>query len=66
MLALIFQKLLYSGHKRAHGINFQSVVLPDGLFPCMLGLLHATDMICKYASKESAYPEALPIYARGC
>ena len=32
-----FQKLLYSGHKRAHGIKFQSVVLPDGLFGCMFG-----------------------------
>ena len=29
-----FQKLLYSGHKRAHGIKFQSVVTPDGLFAC--------------------------------
>ena len=32
-----FQKLLYSGHKQAHGIKFQSVVLPDGLFACMFG-----------------------------
>ena len=26
-----FQKLLYSGHKRCHGIKFQSVTTPDGL-----------------------------------
>ncbi len=26
-----FQKLLYSGYKRAHGIKFQSVVAPDAL-----------------------------------
>jgi hypothetical protein len=33
-----FQKLLYSGHKRAHGIKFQSVVTtPDALFACFLG-----------------------------
>ena len=32
-----FQKLLYSGHKRAHGINFQSVAAPDGFFTCMFG-----------------------------
>jgi hypothetical protein len=32
-----FQKLLYSGHKRAHGIKFQSVVTPDGLFACFFG-----------------------------
>lgn len=31
-------KLLYSGHKRAHGIKFQSVVAPDGhLATCMFG-----------------------------
>ena len=32
-----FQKLLYSGHKRAHGIKFQSVVTPDGFFASMYG-----------------------------
>ena len=32
-----FQKQAYSGHKRAHGIKFQSVVTPDGLFACMYG-----------------------------
>jgi hypothetical protein len=32
-----FQKLLYSGHKRAHGIKFQSVVTPDGFFACFFG-----------------------------
>jgi len=32
-----FQKLLYSGHKRAHGIKFQSVVTPDGLIACLFG-----------------------------
>ena len=34
----LFQKLLYRGHKRSHGIKFQSVLLPDGLlFTCMSG-----------------------------
>ena len=32
-----FQKLLYSGHKRCHGIKFQSIVTPDELFACMYG-----------------------------
>jgi hypothetical protein len=32
-----FQELLYSGHKRCHGIKFQSVFTPDGLFACMYG-----------------------------
>ena len=30
-------KLMYSGHKRCHGIKFQSVVTPDGLYPSMYG-----------------------------
>ena len=32
-----FQKLMYSGHKRCHGIKFQSIVTPDGLFASMYG-----------------------------
>ena len=28
---------MYSGHKRCHGIKFQSVVTPDGLFASMYG-----------------------------
>ena len=33
----LFQKLMYSGHKRCHGIKFQSVATPDGLFASMYG-----------------------------
>ena len=32
-----FQNLMYSGHKRCHGIKFQSIVTPDGLFAFMYG-----------------------------
>jgi nuclease HARBI1 len=32
-----FQKQAYSEHKRSHGIKFQSVVTPDGLFALMFG-----------------------------
>lgn len=32
-----FQKLVYSGHKRCHGIKFQSVTVPDGLIACLFG-----------------------------
>jgi nuclease HARBI1 len=32
-----FQKLLYSGHKRCHGIKFQSVTVPDGLIALLFG-----------------------------
>jgi nuclease HARBI1 len=33
----LFQKLMYSGHKSCHGIKFQSVVTPDGLFVSIYG-----------------------------
>ena len=33
----LFRKLMYSGHKRCHGIKFQSVVTSDGLFVTMFG-----------------------------
>ena len=32
-----FQKLVYSGHKRCHGIKFQSVTTPDGLIALLYG-----------------------------
>ena len=32
-----FQRLAYSGHKRCHGIKFQSVVTPDGMFALLYG-----------------------------
>ena len=32
-----FQRLLYSGHKRVHGIKFQSVVTPDGFIALLFG-----------------------------
>ena len=34
------QKQMYSGHKRNHGMKFQSVVTPDGLFACMYGAIN--------------------------
>ena len=35
---ILFQKLMYSGHKRCHGIKFQSVVTPDdGLIALLYG-----------------------------
>jgi hypothetical protein len=32
-----YQRAAYSGHKRCHGIKFQSVVTPDGLIACFFG-----------------------------
>ena len=34
---LYFQRHAYSGHKRCHGLKFQTVVTPDGLIACMWG-----------------------------
>jgi nuclease HARBI1 len=31
------QRVHFSGHKRSHGIKFQSVVTPDGLITCLFG-----------------------------
>ena len=31
------QRIVYSGHKRAHGLKFQSVVTPDGLIVDLFG-----------------------------
>jgi nuclease HARBI1 len=31
------QKIIYSGHKRHHGIKFQSVYCPDGMIACLYG-----------------------------
>jgi hypothetical protein len=28
----LFQQSMYSGHKRAHGIHYQAVITPDGMF----------------------------------
>jgi hypothetical protein len=32
-----YQRAAYSGHKRCHGIKFQSVITPDGLIACFFG-----------------------------
>jgi len=32
-----FQRQAYSGHKRHHGIKFQSLVVPEGLIACLFG-----------------------------
>ncbi len=34
------QKVMYSGHKRAHGMKFQSVIAPDGIFACLFGAVN--------------------------
>jgi DDE superfamily endonuclease len=45
-----FQALLYSGHKRCHGLKFQSVTTPDGLIALLFGPVngnqHDSFMLC--------------------
>jgi hypothetical protein len=36
-----FQKSVWSGHKRVHGMKFQSVILPDGMFAQLYGPVEA-------------------------
>jgi hypothetical protein len=66
-----FQKLLYSGHKRCHGIKFQSVYCPDGIMALLFGPIngnrHDSFMLAKSGlldQLEDLMPEngADPIY----
>jgi hypothetical protein len=34
------QKVMYCGHKRAHGMKFQSEIAPDGIFACLFGAVN--------------------------
>ena len=46
---LFFQNLRFGGHKRSHGIKFQSVLIQDGLFAwviSMVGMHMARSMMC--------------------
>jgi DDE superfamily endonuclease len=59
-----FQRLLCSGHKRHHGLKFQSVVTPDGLFASMFGPIcgnrHDSYML-RESNILSALEEMMPI-----
>jgi nuclease HARBI1 len=54
-----FQRIAYSGHKRMHGIKFQSVVTPDGL----IALLHGPVAGSRHDSFMLAESELLPTLA---
>lgn len=51
-----FQRLAYSGHKRCHGIKFQSVVTPDGLIALLFGPIAG----CRHDSFMLAQSGLLP------
>ena len=49
---IIIQEAVYNGHKRGHGLKFQSVLLPDGLighlFGPVEGKCHDTSVLAYY------------------
>jgi hypothetical protein len=51
-----FQKRTYSGHKRCHGLKFQSVTVPDGLMACLYGPINGN----RHDSYMLAQSELLP------
>jgi hypothetical protein len=64
------QKLLYSGHKRCHGIKFQSVTTPDGLMALLHGPVAGSrhDSFMLYDSNllnqlRELMPEGTDVYA---
>jgi hypothetical protein len=66
----LFQKLAYSGHKRSHGIKFQSVVAPDGfivdLFGPIPGSRHDSFMLGQSEllhKLRELMPEGSPLYS---
>jgi len=65
-----FQRLLYSGHKRVHGIKFQSVVTPDGFIALLFGPIpgnrHDSHMLRDsqlLAQLEALFPEGEQFYS---
>jgi DDE superfamily endonuclease len=65
-----FQQVAYSGHKRCHGIKFQSVVVPDGLIALLYGPIEGRRHDCFMLSESgllqelrNTMPEGSPIFA---
>ena len=53
------QKLMYSGHKRTHGMKFQVVVTPGGIFACMFGAIWCGNRHDSYMLTESGLLQTL-------
>ena len=56
------QRACYSGHKRHHGIKFQSIILPDGMVAQMFGPVEARrhDVFLLHQSKLDQHMQLLP------
>ena len=44
------QRVVYNGHKRVHGVKFQSVALPNGIIGNMYGPIGKGNGILNYPS----------------
>ena len=54
---IVFQEAVYNGHKRAHGLKFQSIVCPDGMIGHLFGPVEGLTNIhnCFHANQISQY-----------
>ena len=56
------QRIVYNGHKRVHGLKFQSVALPNGLIANMYGPVGEYLVLIRFIIKEKLhFPQKLPI-----
>ena len=46
------QRIVYNGHKRVHGLKFQSVALPNGLIANMYGPVGEYLVLIRFIIKE--------------
>ena len=54
----LFQRVVFSGHKRAHGLKFQAVVTPDGLISHVFGPIEGRHHDA-FLLAQSGLPDAL-------
>ena len=60
-----FQKLVYSGHKRCHGIKFQSVTTPDGLIAMMYGPVNGNRHDSFMLQESALLPQLRALFPAG-
>jgi nuclease HARBI1 len=51
------QRQAYSGHKRCHGIKYQSVVSPDGLITCLYGPIAGSRHDCYLLAQSTLHAQ---------
>jgi DDE superfamily endonuclease len=60
-----FQKLVYSGHKRSHGIKFQSVTTPDGLIALLFGPINGNRHDSYMLAESGLLPKLRALFPPG-